>query len=413
VKRDWAFHADDGAVLDALAAGTHAGSLREYFGAVVYPELAELAAAAGKVRTRAGPRVLILPGIMGSRLGGENRGRSAGVLWLDPPRIADGGLKELKLPAGKALRLRGVLLFSYAKLLLELKLNGCDAAFFPYDWRLGLDESGAALAARIAADGKPAILIAHSMGGLVARMAAGMLPPASVPRLILVGTPNHGSFAPLQALRGSYPFVRWLARLDRRHSPRGLAAVFGTFPGLHQLLPMQRRFSGIDLSDPECWPKDAPTPNPKLLEESRAVLRRLAPPDSRTIQIVGINQETIVGVRRTRGGFEYALGLNGDGTVPVASALLPKVNTYFVDELHGNLPNNPQVIQAVIDLVRRGRTAELARHWVRKRAKRRYIDDAQLRRGRLPKIDWRRLDSAQREAVLAELDAGRCRAPTL
>ena len=117
--------------------------------------------------------------------------------------------------------------------------------------------------------------------------------------------------------------------------------------------------------------------------------------------------------RSTRGGFEYALGLNGDGTVPVASALLPKVDTYFVDEMHGNLPNNPQVIQAVLDLVRRGRTAELARHWVRKRAKRRYIDDAQLRRGRLPKIDWRRLDSAQREAVLAELDACRTRAPTL
>jgi hypothetical protein len=136
VKRDWAFHADDGAVLGALAAGTHAGSLREYFGAIAYPKLAELAAAAGKVRTRAGPRVLILPGIMGSRLGGENRGRSSRVLWIDPPRIAGGGLKELKLPAGKALRLRGVLLFSYAKLLLTLKLNGCEAAFFPYDWRL-------------------------------------------------------------------------------------------------------------------------------------------------------------------------------------------------------------------------------------------------------------------------------------
>ena len=92
MKRDWAFHADDGAVLDALAAGTHAGSLREYFGAIVYPELAALAAAASKVRTRAGPRVLILPGIMGSRLGRENRGRSSGVLWLDPPCIAGGGL---------------------------------------------------------------------------------------------------------------------------------------------------------------------------------------------------------------------------------------------------------------------------------------------------------------------------------
>ena len=36
-----------------------------------------------------------------------------------------------------------------------------------------------------------------------------------------------------------------------------------------------------------------------------------------------------------------------------------------------------------------------------------------LRMGRWPKIEWRRLDLEQREAVLKELDAGRSRAPTL
>jgi hypothetical protein len=84
-----------------------------------------------------------------------------------------------------------------------------------------------------------------------------------------------------------------------------------------------------------------------------------------------------------------------------------------VDELHGNLANNPAVIRAIIDLVRRGHTRELSRHWKGPRATVRRIDDAGLRSGRLPKIAWRRLDSAQREAVLKELDAGRTRAPTL
>jgi len=252
------------------------------------------------------------------------------------------------------------------------------------------------------------------MGGLVARMALPNLPKRAVRRLILLGTPNRGTFAPLQALRGTYPFVRWLARLDGRHSSRYLAEkVFGSFPGLYQLLPMQRRFSRIDLSDPRCWPKDAPRPDPSLLKQACAVLRELARPDSRMIQIIGVNQETIVGVRRAAGGFEYAMSLNGDGTVPVASALLPAATAYFVDELHGNLANNPAVIRALIDLVRHGHTRELSRRWTRRPAPVRRIDDAGLRSGRLPKIDWRRLDSAQREAVFKELDAGRTRAPTL
>jgi hypothetical protein len=131
------------------------------------------------------------------------------------------------------------------------------------------------------------------------------------------------------------------------------------------------------------------------------------------IQIIGVNQETIVGVRLTAGGFNYVMSQSGDGTVPVACARLRGSKAYFVDELHGNLANNPVVIQAVIDLVKRGHTRELPRRWPGRRTAARSIDDAQLRMGRFRKIDWRRLDRAQRQAVLRELDAGRSRAPSL
>jgi len=417
---DWAFHAGDDEVLAALVNGRHAQSLREYFGASAYAQLSVLAAAAARAKKPRGPTVLILPGIMGSKIGAEPRGAAGGarpgamrrgaspqVLWIDPLEIASGRLTALALPSGRALRAAGVLLFSYAKLKLQLEIEGRRALFHAYDWRLGLDELGAQLAARIVADGQPVILVAHSMGGLVARMALSMLPKRWVRKLIMLGTPNEGSFAAVQALRGTYPFVRRMSRLDRRHSAEHLAAkVFSTFPGLYHMLP-SRRLVGVDLFDPRAWPADGSRPSPRILGQAAAVRAALAPADSRMVHIIGVDQETVIGLRRTAAGFEYDLSRNGDGTVPAALAALPRLKCYFVQELHGNLANNAQVIQAIIDLVRRGRTRRLPRRWRLRREPVRRIDDAQLRLESCEKIDWARLTSAEREAALGELDSAR------
>ncbi len=407
---DWAFQADDAAVFEALAAGRHSESLREYFGMPAYQQLCVLAAKAKKRERAGGPPVLIIPGIMGSRLGESNlrgqKGLSRSVLWIDPMRIAAGRLIDLKLPSVTPIRPIGVLLLSYAKLKLRLDMAGFDAKFFPYDWRLGIDELGATLASRIAADGKPAMLIAHSMGGLIARVATKLLPKRYVRKLILLGTPNRGSYAPVQALRGTYPFVRKLARLDLHHTPEQLAQkVFGTFPGIYHLLPPPRPGSQVNLLDSRCWPRPGPKPDAKLLARVAAARAQLAAPDARMVHIVGVNRETVIAVRRTATGFEYRLSANGDGTVPVALALLPRLKTYFIDELHGNLANNPQVISAIVELLRRGRARELARRFVPRRSRTTRIDDARLRLIGAGKIDWRRLDSAQREAALMDLDA--------
>ncbi len=125
------------------------------------------------------------------------------------------------------------------------------------------------------------------------------------------------------------------------------------------MLPRAQGIKGIDLYDPASWPADGPAPDVHLLGQVAAVRAALAPVDSRMIHIIGVNQDTVVGVRRTGGGFEYAMDRNGDGTVPLAFAKLPGLKSYFVDESHADLANNARVIQAVIDLVRRGRTDEL------------------------------------------------------
>jgi pimeloyl-ACP methyl ester carboxylesterase len=404
---DWAFHAANSAVFDALARQQHCESLREFFGTAVYEELSLLARAARKVKTSRGPRVLLIPGMMGSRLcempgSSSRRGR---LLWIDPASIAGGRLTDLVLPSRRTIRPRGVLLSSYARLKLRLAIEGFDARFFAYDWRLGIDEIGAALAAAVAA-GKPAVLVAHSMGALAARVAIKRLPKRLVRRLIMLGAPNRGSFAPVLALRGTYPFVQKLSRLDLEHSPDYLASqVFSSFPGLYHMLPPQRDSSmGLDLLDPASWPSDGATPRPALLARVALVRAGMAEPDARMVQIVGVNRQTVVSVRRTTAGFEYRSNPHGDGTVPLAMARVPGLKTFYAEESHGNLASSPRIIDAIVDLIRSGTTRKLAARCALKPAPERRINDVQLRAVEAAKIDWRLLDSAQREAVMADLD---------
>jgi pimeloyl-ACP methyl ester carboxylesterase len=403
---DWAFRADDAAVLDALASGAHAASLRIYFGASSYEALAQLAARSDRT-PRHGAQVLVLPGIMGSKLGSAVPQRShADLVWFDPATIGRGGLVDLALPGGSRLGPRGVMLFGYARLQLELLHHGFDVAMHPFDWRLGLEETGRALAARISAAGSPVMLVGHSMGGLVARMATALLPEHLVHRLVLLGTPNFGSFAAVQALRGTYAFVRKISRLDRGHSPGFFARrVFRSFPGLHQLLPAGGMRGIPDLCRPQRWPASGPQPDADLLAAVAAVRSRLAPPDGRMVQIAGVNQPTVTGLRRRSGGFDYHMGWRGDGTVPLDHALLPGLATYFVNELHARLPGNGNVISGIIDLLRSGETRALPRRWRSRVESLPGTDDAALQRLGRGKIDWESLDARTREAVMADLNS--------
>ena len=182
----WAFQATNTEVLEALARGEQRTSLRELFGTQALEELSALAVAARSARQRgrtggaALSRVLIIPGMMGSRLcdvpsrAGAKRGARAKALWVDPARIRAGHLARLSLfgTRSRPMRPAGALFPDYARLKLMLTIEGFDARFFAYDWRLGIDQIGAALAAKIRAGGSPVSLVAHSMGGLVARIAA-------------------------------------------------------------------------------------------------------------------------------------------------------------------------------------------------------------------------------------------------
>jgi pimeloyl-ACP methyl ester carboxylesterase len=396
-----------------LVSADHEKDLVAYFGAEEYQDLARLArkAAATPVKD-AGLRVILVPGIMGSQLGLlRTPPLPNDVLWVDPIDIQLGRLATLRLPGqGNTARASivplGVVVYSYLKLKLHLRAAGFAAAFHDYDWRLGIDELGRSFAERLRNEPAERLaIVAHSMGGLVSR-AAVVLPGAErVQRVLLLGTPNYGSFATIQALRGTYAVVRKLARLAGQGTAESLSGeIFNTFPSLYQMLPAASCSDGTDLFDAAAWPVSGPRPDPALLEHARTVQGGLAQPDSRFSCIVGIGQETVTSVRRRGDDFVYTITRHGDGTVPAISAALPGAPAHYAPVAHSDLTRDPVVAAAVIDLLKGRSTRRLPTKWTTTSRAQAQITDRQLRRTHTQKVDWAALEPEERRLFLQDLN---------
>jgi len=105
----------DHEVEEGLATGEHSGLLEDYFGSAQYSELRNLAQEAAVRGKRGGDRVLILPGIMGSKLGYRGSLLFDDVIWANPVAIAFGRLSELRLGAKR----NGVDALGVLELVLE------------------------------------------------------------------------------------------------------------------------------------------------------------------------------------------------------------------------------------------------------------------------------------------------------
>ena len=389
----------DEAVEQLLATGERRRELVALLGDDAYRELSDLAR---RVRTtrRAGPVVYVLPGLMGSRIG--TRGKLLDdVIWLDPIEVAAGHLTRLALPRGARLAALGVMLLNVLKLKLSLQVAGFDARFHAYDWRRSVEGLARDLNARIAAEGgRDVLLVGHSMGGVVARLALAT-DPGHIARVVQLGSPNLGSFAPVLALRAVYPTVRKLAALDLRHDAEDLARiVFRTLPSLHELLPDAALGGDLDLFDPAAWPDDELRPERGQLEEAAATRARWPSADPRCLHVVGVRQETVTRARLHGHEFHYTLEGDGDGTVPRRLAMLDGARHWFVAEKHGGLPNNGRVIAAVADLLRDGDTARLPAATRAGRRAARTVSESVLRRVAPRKVRWQDLSPDARRRLL-------------
>jgi pimeloyl-ACP methyl ester carboxylesterase len=398
---------DEATMVALLASATRNAGLVEYFGAGLHAELVALARATQRQKPAVRRRVYVLPGIMGTQLGFSRGGtRPNDALWLDPIDISFGRLTELALTADSNVIALGAMSYTYLKLTLSLRKAGFDTVLLNYDWRRDIASLGAALAQRIATDGRDDVaLVGHSMGGLVARAALTHAAGKQVSQLVTLGAPHAGSLAAIQALRGTYSVVRKLGMLDMRHDAEYLASgVFSSFPSLHELLPSAGTISDFDLFDRAAWPSAGPGPDPVLLRAAADVGERLAPADARFSVVVGCNRPTATRVARRDGEFEYEYTLQGDGTVPLALALLAGAHHRYVDCGHSDMPLSNRVIGGTIDLLQSRKTRRFAASPPQLRGAGQRVSDTQLRQELTGKVDWPHMTSRERRVFLDTLN---------
>ncbi len=353
-------------------------------------------------RTRVIDLVVVLPGIMGSRLakadGTPVWDLSGGALWQGL-RTLGGSLRDLRLPQdiGDAHPGDGIVpvglmpdvhaipgiwqpIDGYTDLLTWLErtftlTRGENLLPFPYDWRLSCRYNAERLRDTVARElprwqaSAPeraearVVLLCHSMGGLIARHYVERLGGHEVTRrLITLGTPHRGSLAALAHLVNG---------LRKGWGPFGLdlTAFARSLPSLHQLTP---DYACVETSEGLSYAGDLPNlpgVDPTLLADAAAFHADLRTAPNRPTPtplhaITGIRQPTHTTARLTDTGLTPLWLIDGtdehgDGTVPRLAARPANADNtgYAVQESHtpceqhGALQNNPGVRDALAGLL--------------------------------------------------------------
>ncbi len=358
------------------------------------------------------PAVILLPGLLGSNLkaGGKR-------LWLGTTdsqalqRLEYGPQRTQEVvPDGAA----GAIYDELAQFLSRSH----DVTVFAYDWRRPIEEEARRLAgvvdeavAERVRSAQPVRIVAHSTGGLLARALPLEAPLVwqrmiahAAARVLLLGTPNGGLWAPMQMLSGDETLGNALTALAAPFHEDAVRRMIARCPGVLQLqsalldqtLGLDRESTWRRLADEDLarlrvhdpWHADPlqsavyewGVPRQDVLDQAVALRRRLDAQRDNDLPAWRDRIAIVVGrARFTPDGFE--IGHNGivyrnvadagDGRVTHDSARLPGVPTWQLDCDHGRLPGEEAAFAAYLDLLERGDTGRAILH--------RFKDDASTR----------------------------------
>ncbi|WP_301102754.1 CHAT domain-containing protein [Propionivibrio sp.] len=355
-----------------------------------------------------GPRpvVIIIPDIMATHIEIKNKTSdipgSGQQIWLNTPSLALGELDRMRDPASTNVGAGDLFEMTYGDLADHLAQSHV-VIRCPYDWRQPLEKCADALAARIEQatrenPGQPIRLLAHGMGGLVARTliskhgAAWQNVLDSGGRLIMLGTPNNGAHTLVHTLLGKTDAVRMIEKIDLEHGLQELLDIVSSFPGALSLLPRpgftdtgnapriasdeyynSGTWKELKAKNTDRWYADhiCGAPDEKLLALCQAFWRDTLPGNEivnpeRVSQIFGQSDKTPCGVQRTADGrLKLLFTADGDGWVTWASGRLDNLDSdthcWSMPVEHADLSCAADYFPAIVDLLERGQTDKLGR----------------------------------------------------
>jgi len=349
------------------------------------------------------PAVILLPGILGSHLKVDGK-----RVWLSLRFVNQ--LEALKWDPRKSGRVQpdGPIGMSYDD-LIDYLADTHEVIPFSFDWRRPIEDEARRLADAVEAaltarnvSRHPVRLLAHSMGGVVARAMQLVRPETwkrmlarEGARVLMLGTPNGGSWAPMQVLSGDDTFGNLLTGVGSLFDDGGARQIIAEMPGLLQLqaglldgpLGLDQTAGWQQLADADLkgvreriqegswWHKDKlqlepykwGVPPQTVLDQAVDLRKRLDAQQealgadaSKLVLVVGRARWTPAGVRVTDDGVEYLdVRRGGDGRVTHANACLPGLRAWEVDAAHSDLADAKDAFGGYLELLTRGETTQL------------------------------------------------------
>lgn len=348
------------------------------------------------------PVVILLPGIMGSHIARHDKNpKDIDRIWFNVFRLGFGQLSRIADIADPQAFAEDIWERIYGDLADYLGASH-DVVRCPYDWRQPVGICADALQQRIASalqdnPGQPIRLLAHSMGGLVARCLMQKYPEswqavvASGGRLVMLGTPNNGAHLMVHTLLGKTSSMRGLEKLDTQHDLQEVLDIVGGFPGALTLLPrpawsdvgseprlptaqyyLADTWQDLQNCNTDRWYGDhiGALPSAEFLGLAKAfwdfLPRNEVPDPERVCYVFGQGEKTPCGVVKTADGhLQLLFTSEGDGSVTWASGRLDNLpddeRGWYMPIEHGDLASVEEHFPAILDLITRGTTDQLER----------------------------------------------------
>ncbi len=322
------------------------------------------------------PVLYVLPGIMGSHLqdGGDR-------IWLNYLRMATGGLRRLRIdaPSITASGINGSAYNDFVQYFSSTHYVIPHA----YDWRKSVFDAAKQLNKSVQESLKQTTktisFMVHSMGGLVLRAFAVKYPDTWKElnkranfRVLMLGTPNQGSYDIPRILLGIGKNINLVSILDITQSKKTLLQQFIRYPGLLNLLPA---FGDIDFTVKDNWNRimtaaESVYPTPEMSDLS-SFAEMLAPAfkefkwDPEVVTYVAGKDELTakkMDIDEENRKVDFYGTARGDGSVTWDSIPVELKNgsTYYIGAKHGDMASHAASFSGYREILEKGKTRLLS-----------------------------------------------------